>query len=285
MPDRTWRGGLHQAVEAKEGLEVQPMKDTLARISFQRFFRSYRALAGMTGTAREARAELWSTYRLPVVSIPTNRPCVRTAAPAFIVRRADERWSTVLDEIEAVHRTGRPVLVGTRTVEASERLSAGLAARGIAHSLLNAVRHDHEAAIIAGAGEHGAVTIATNMAGRGTDIRLGDGVADLGGLHVVVTEPHESRRIDRQFFGRAARQGDPGSVRLFASLDDEVFVRSAPRLSRLARVANLPHAAMSPLLRASQRRAQSIARRRRDAVMRADDWLEKGLGFAGAGRV
>lgn len=285
MPDRTWRGGLHQAIEAKERLEVQPMKDTLARISFQRFFRSYRVLAGMTGTAREARAELWSRYRLPVVPIPTNRPCVRRAAPACIVRRADDRWAALLEEIEAVHQSGRPVLVGTRTVEASERLSVGLASRGIAHSLLNAVRHDQEAAIIAGAGGRGAVTIATNMAGRGTDIRLAEGVAELGGLHVVVTEPHESSRIDRQFFGRAARQGDPGSVRLFASLDDEVFLRSAPRLARLARAAALPRAAMGLLLRVAQRRAQSIAGRRRDAVMRADDWLEKGLGFAGAGRV
>lgn len=285
MPDRTWRGGLHQAIEAKERLEVQPMKDTLARISFQRFFRSYRALAGMTGTAREARTELWSTYRLPVVAIPTNRPCVRRAAPASIFRRTGDRWSAVLDEIESIHRTGRPVLVGTRTVESSERLSTGLEARGITHALLNAVRHDQEATIIARAGEHGTVTIATNMAGRGTDIRLADGVAELGGLHVIVTEPHESRRIDRQFFGRAARQGDPGSVALFASLDDEVFVRSVPRLTRLARAAALPRVAISLLLRVAQHRSQSIARRRRDAVMRADDWLEKGLGFAGAGRV
>ncbi len=280
MPDRQWRAGLHQAVEAKERLTIQPMRDTVARISFQRFFRSYRRIAGMTGTARECRAELWTTYRLPVVRIPTNLPCRRRAAPAQCLPSTADRNASVLREIGEVHAAGRPILVGTRTVEASEALSASLHSLGIAHHVLNAVRHADEAAIIARAGEPGAVTIATNMAGRGTDIRLAPGVAEHAGLHVILTEPHASRRIDRQFAGRAARQGDPGSSRLFFSMDDEVISRHAAIPARLLRMIDCPHWAAVMLLRFAQARAQSLARRERAAVMRADDWLHKSLGFA-----
>lgn len=285
MPDRMWRSGLHQAVEAKEGLDVQPMQDTLARVSFQRFFRSYRRLAGMTGTAREARAEFWSTYRLPVVTIPTNRPDARATAPADYSPSHDQRQQRVVQEVARVHLTGRPVLVGTRTVERSEALSAALRARGVEHHVLNAVRHDQEAHIIARAGQIGAVTIATNMAGRGTDITLGPGVAQRGGLHVIISEPHEARRIDRQFAGRAARQGDPGSVHLFASCADDVLRAHAPGLARAASIAGCPRWLAMLALRVAQRRAQALARKRRHAVTRTDDWLERGLGFAGSGRV
>lgn len=281
MPDRTWRGGLHQAVEAKERLEVRPMKDTLARISFQRFFRSYRVLAGMTGTARGCRTELWSVYRLPVVAIPTHRPCVRLRPPNVNTRRSEERWSRLIDEIQRLHGEGRPVLVGTRTVEASERLSAALGSRGVAHHVLNAVRHAQESEIIARAGSIGVVTIATNMAGRGTDIRLGPGAAEVGGLHVLVSEAHEAARIDQQFFGRAGRQGDPGSARLFASLEDELVVRYAPFLAGLLRWTPAPGMARSLVVRLAQRRAQARALRRRLALLREDESLDTGLGFAG----
>lgn len=284
MPDRTWRGGLHEAVEAKEGHEIRAMNDTVARVSFQSFFRSYRMLSGMTGTAREARGELWSTYRTPVVPIPTNRPSRRERRPTRFHVTEAERWSAVLDEIESVHANGQPVLAGTRTVNASERLSAMLRERGIEHQVLNAVKHDREAEVIARAGEPGTVTIATNMAGRGTDIRLGSGVADRGGLHVIVTEAHESRRIDRQLLGRAARQGDPGSGRLHVSLEDELILRHASFTGRSLRILGNPRWFAAALLRLAQARAQRLARRQRSGLARTDEWLEKGLAFTGRSR-
>jgi preprotein translocase subunit SecA len=280
MPDRTWRGGLQQAVEAKEGLEIRPMADTAARVSFQTYFRAYRRLSGMTGTAREARHELWSAFRLPVVEIPTHCPVRREVWPARIHRDAEARWDAVVAEIEEVHATGRPVLIGMRTVAASEGLSERLRARGVGHTVLNAVHHEREAAIIARAGEASAVTIATNMAGRGTDIRLGAGVAEAGGLHVIVTEPHESRRIDRQFLGRGARQGDPGSGRLHASLDDELVALHAPWARGVGRRWRWPAWVGRALFRIAESRAQALGRRRRAAVIRADEWLERGLAFA-----
>lgn len=285
MHDRTWRGGLHQAIEAKERLAIQPAKETLAGISFQKFFRSYRMLSGMSGTAREAAHELWMTYRRPVLTIPTHRPVQRRCEPACVLRRSDDRWLALLDEVECVQALGRPVLVGVRTVEASERISGMLSERGIAHATLNAVRHDHEAAVIARAGSLGAVTIATNMAGRGTDIRLGPGALELGGLHVILAEPHEAGRIDRQFFGRAARQGDPGSARLFLSLEDNLFKRSTPLLARIVRRVHAPAMVGRLLVRMAQSLAERDARVRREAVQRSEDGLERGLGFAGAERV
>ena len=223
MPDRTWRDGLHQAIEAKEGLEIRLPKETWARISFQRFFKYYRKLSGMTGTAAEARAELWHVYRLPVISIPTNRLCRREVYPRRIYNSIDTKWEAVVDEIYRIQATGRPILIGTRSVRDSEQLSRRLALKGLEHQVLNAVRQESEARIIAEAGQMGRITVATNMAGRGTDIRLGEGVAELGGLHVIATDPHEAGRIDRQLFGRCARQGDPGSARAFASMDDELM--------------------------------------------------------------
>jgi preprotein translocase subunit SecA len=287
MPDRTWRDGLHQAIEAKEGVEIHLPKETHARISFQRFFRLYRKLGGMTGTATEARGEFWQTYHLPVIAIPTNRPCRRTVQEARVFTSAAAKWRAVVDEVGRVHESGRPVLIGTRSVQASEYLSGLLAAAGLEHQVLNAVRQDREAQIIAGAGQTGRITVATNMAGRGTDIRLGTGVADLGGLHVIATERHEAGRIDRQLYGRCGRQGDPGTARAFTSLEDELLQQHARLTSAgLARLGSDNGREISSpfsrsLVNRAQRRAERAAVSRRRDVLRADDWLDEHLGFAG----
>jgi preprotein translocase subunit SecA len=291
MPQRTWREGLHQAIEAREGLEVTSPSETVARMSFQRFFRLFPRLAGMTGTAREAAGELWQIYRLPVVAVPTHRPVCRTLGRERHFRRAEEKWGAIVAEIEAIHATGRPVLVGTRSIAASEDLDRRLRARGLFARVLNARRHEEEAAIITGAGARGAVTIATNMAGRGTDIRLGPGVAALGGLHVIATERHEAGRIDRQLYGRAGRQGDAGSARAFLSAEDELLRRFLPLplrwgLSGLERLAP-PFATMAlgPAAALAQRLAQRRAARQRRHVLQHDQWLEDSLGFSGGQKI
>ncbi len=287
MPDREWRDGLHQAVEAKEELTVKPPKDTYARISFQRFFRGYRKLAGMTGTAAEAWREFWQIYHLPVVVVPTNRPCIRKVLPDRVFAAEQPKWAAILAEIRRVHELGRPILVGTRSVRASEQLSALLTAAELEHQVLNAVRHREEAQVVAGAGQPGRITVATNMAGRGTDIKLGRGVAELGGLHVIATERHEAGRIDRQLFGRSARQGDPGSALAIVSLADELPVRYTPHVSGMLRrrFGQAEREVSSGLTRrtmdVAQRRAQRLALRQRKAVLRTDDWLDEYLGFAG----
>jgi preprotein translocase subunit SecA len=287
MPDRTWRNGLHQAVEAKEGIEIHLPKETYARISFQRFFRLYRKLSAMTGTAAEAQAELWQIYRLPVIPIPTHSPCRRTVMPERVFRTAAAKWDAIVAEIRRMHATGRPVLIGTRSVGASENLSRLLAVQGIEHRVLNAVRQESEAQIIAGAGQIGRITVATNMAGRGTDIRLGRGVAELGGLHVIASERHEARRIDRQLFGRCARQGDPGSAQAFSGLDDELIQKNARSLAvALARYGCKPEVEVSSAFSRrgvdwAQKRAERIARRQRQNLLRADHWIDEHLGFAG----
>ncbi|MGE5892741.1 MAG: preprotein translocase subunit SecA, partial [bacterium] len=192
MADRSWEQGLHQLIEAKEGCEITTQNETLARISYQRFFRRYRHLAGMTGTAREVAAELWSVYRLHVVSIPTNKPLIRHAQPFRIFRTAEEKWDVIVNRISELHEQGRPVLIGTRSVAASEFLSTLLSGTGLEHRVLNARQDKEEAEIIAQAGQRGIITVATNMAGRGTDIALGPGVAELGGLYVIATELHDA---------------------------------------------------------------------------------------------
>ncbi len=287
MPDRTWRDGLHQAVEAKESLQVNPPKDTYARISFQRFFRMYHRLCGMTGTAAEAASEFWQIYHLPVVTIPTNRPCIRKNLPAIVLPTESAKWARIVQEIRRIHDMGRPVLVGTRSVGASEHLSRLLTAENLEHQVLNAIYHRQEAQIVAGAGLSGRITVATNMAGRGTDIKLGRGVAELGGLHVIAAEPNESARIDRQLFGRGARQGDPGSAQGIFSLDDEVALRYTRNIAAYLKKrhalakGDISSAVTRSVFRLAQHRAERSALRRRKGVLRTDHWLDEQLGFAG----
>jgi preprotein translocase subunit SecA len=287
MPDRQWRDGLHQAVEAKEQIEVTPPKETYARVSFQRFFRTYGKLAGMTGTAREATAEFWQIYHRPVVVIPTNHPCIRQYLPDLVFANDAAKWQEIVAQIVRVHATGRPILVGTRSVRASESLSGLLAQAGLEHRVLNAVHHREEADIVRQAGQSGWITVATNMAGRGTDIKLGPGIAQLGGLHVIATERNESGRIDRQLFGRGARQGDPGSAQVIVSLEDEFVSRYAGSLMRplKRRQGSDGNNISSLLIRATfhyaQWRADRLALRRRKAVIKSDHWLDEHLSFAG----
>ena len=223
MPGRRWSDGLHQAVEAKEGVTIEQETQTLATITIQNYFRLYTKLAGMTGTAATEAHEFFDIYKLDVRTIPTHRECVRNDLNDSIFKTKREKYNSVLDEIKEINQQGRPILVGTVSVEVSEHISKILKKNGIIHSVLNAKYHEQEAEIVARAGHKGAVTIATNMAGRGTDIKLGDGVESLGGLHVIGTERHESRRIDRQLRGRCARQGDAGSTHFFLSLEDDLL--------------------------------------------------------------
>lgn len=234
MPDRSWERGLHQLIEAREGCEPTARHETLARLTYQRLFRRYLKLAGMSGTAREVSGEIKQVYGLDVVRIPLHRPSRRHVLPSRVYLTRDAKWAAVVDAVEArAVAGGRPVVIGTRSVQASEEVSRELLRRGVAHALLNAKQDKDEAVIVARAGEPAQVTVATNMAGRGTDIRLGQGVAERGGLHVILTEFHESRRIDRQFFGRCARQGDPGSCEAIVSLEDEIYAMFAGRLAAL----------------------------------------------------
>ncbi|HEX5583961.1 SEC-C metal-binding domain-containing protein, partial [Gaiella sp.] len=222
MEGRRWSEGLHQAVEAKEGVAIQEEHQTLATITLQNYFRLYEKLAGMTGTAKTEEKEFVEIYDLNVVEIPTNVPVVRQDENDFIFKSKDAKWAAVVEDLVERHERGQPVLVGTIAVETSEYLSELLTRRGIPHNVLNAKEHERESEIIVNAGERGAVTIATNMAGRGVDIKLGDGVEELGGLYVLATERHESRRIDNQLRGRSGRQGDPGETRFYLSAQDDL---------------------------------------------------------------
>ncbi len=223
MPGRRYSDGLHQAIEAKEGVKIEAETQTLATITLQNFFRMYAKLSGMTGTAETEAREFYEIYKLDVAVIPTHRPIARDDLDDVIFRTKKEKYVAVIEEIAELNTKGQPVLVGTVSVEVSELLSKLLKRRGVPHSVLNAKYHQQEAGIVSLAGQKGAVTIATNMAGRGTDIKLGEGVQDLGGLHILGTERHESRRIDRQLRGRSGRQGDPGSTRFYLSLEDDLM--------------------------------------------------------------
>jgi len=287
LPDRSWEHGLHQAVEAKEGVEVTADRETLARISFQRFFRMYPVLGGMTGTAADARLEMEKVYLRPVTVIPTNRPVVRERWPTRVFRNAEARWDAVAQSIADLHARGRPVLVGTRSIEASEILAGRLTALGLPHRVLNANFDKDEADLIALAGKGGpspAITVATNMAGRGTDIKPDRDALAAGGLHVILTEMHTAKRIDRQFIGRAGRQGDPGSAQIFVSLDDELARHYAPRLARALRglgggaeLTGTARARAVAVFRLAQRRAERRGRLSRAEVLRQDDWIDKHL--------
>ena len=223
MYGRRYSDGLHQAIEAKEGLEVQRESQTLATITFQNYFRMYAKLAGMTGTAKTEEQEFIKIYGLPVLQVPTNKPILRKELPDVVFKTKAGKYRAVVKEVQRRHQTGQPMLIGTTSIEQSEELSHLLTQAGIVHSVLNAKYHEREAMIVAQAGQKGQVTIATNMAGRGTDIQLGEGVAELGGLAIIGTERHESRRIDNQLRGRAGRQGDPGSSQFFLSLEDDLL--------------------------------------------------------------
>ena len=274
LADRSWRHGLHQAIEVKEGVKVTADKENLARLSFQRFFRQYPMLCGMTGTCWEARGELWQIYRRAVVRVPTNRPCIRVTLPVRMFDTMEEKWSAVVERVAQLHARGIPVLVGTRSVLASEEVSRRLTALNLPHRVLNATQTKQEADIVAQAGRRGQITVATNMAGRGTDIKLAPGVAELGGLHIIATEPHGSGRVDRQLFGRAARQGDPGFAQMFCCAEDDLFVRHARNLRKFWRIIG-----PTRLIRIAQARAEHLARFNRKQVMRADDWMDETLPF------
>jgi len=269
---RKWRDGIHQAVEAKEGVEVTVDTGQAARVTVQDFFLRYDELAGMTGTASSSAAELRKIYRCHVVQIPTNRPCIRERLPVMVFGTADTKWAAVVDEISRMHEQGRPVLIGTRSIDKSEVLSKLLTERGIEHEVLNAHHIEAEAEIVAGAGARARVTVSTNMAGRGTDIRLGDGVPDVGGLHVICTEMHDAARIDWQLSGRCARQGDPGTFRQFLALDDELLEtgfgpKKAKKYETLGNGSAGPLGGFGRLFRRAQRKVERRHFRDRKALM------------------
>ena len=287
MPDRHWRDGLHQAVEAGESLEIQPMKETLARISFQHFFRLYERLSGMSGTLAEARGELWHVYRRDMLRLATNRPCIRRHNGIRMFHGQSNKWDAIVEEIRGAHDAGRPVLAGTVSVQASEELSRRLTALGLAHQVLNARHSAQEAQIVAEAGKAGRITVATNMAGRGTDIRLDLQARQAGGLYVIATVLHESGRVDRQLAGRAGRQGDPGNNVVFAGLDDHLFSTHAPAAAKLIqRLAPqdraIPNWMATILIYRAQSRSQRLAIVNRNSVGRMDEQLDESLGFAGS---
>ena len=225
MPGRRYSEGLHQALEAKEGVTVQRESRTLATITFQNYFRLYGKLSGMTGTATTSAEEFAKVYKLDVIEIPTNRVMVRKDLPDIVYKTEEAKFRAIVDRVKEIHTDGQPALIGTIAIEKSEYLSALLEREGVPHEVLNAKNHEREAVIVANAGQKGAVTIATNMAGRGTDIKLGEGVREVGGLFIIGTERHEARRIDNQLRGRAGRQGDPGASQFFVSLEDELMRR------------------------------------------------------------
>src|SRR5437762_10634739 len=281
MPGRRWSDGLHQAVEAKEGIKVQQEQKTIATITVQNYFRQYEKLAGMTGTAVTEAEEFHKIYGLDVVVIPTHRPMVRADNPDVIYKTEKSKFEAVIDEVVEMNKEGRPVLVGTVSVEKSERLAKMLERRGLKHNVLNAKQHEREAAIVAEAGQPNAVTIATNMAGRGTDIVLGQGVTDVGGLHIIGTERHESRRIDNQLRGRAGRQGDPGSSKFFISLEDDlmkIFGPAADRIGRLMdslEVEPIEHPWVARSIASAQKKVEGMHFDARKHVVEYDDVMNK----------
>lgn len=289
MPNRSWKMGLHQMVEAKEGVEITNPTQTVAQISFQSFFKKYGNLSGATGTASEISNEIWHIYEMPVVKIPRNKPNIRKHEKTLFFDSLKKKEIAILKSIRSRIDNGQPILIGTRSVKASERLNDLFENNGIHCDVLNARKLNEEARIISEAGKLKRLTIATNMAGRGTDIELGHGVKDLGGIHVMATEPHESRRVDRQLFGRAARQGDPGSTSAFYSVTDDLFSKNLPstilHVCRGLLLKNSAQGKRSYILRflmfLSQLRAENLDRSRRKSVSDNEEKLRAGLGFAG----
>lgn len=289
MADRSWERGLHQMIEMKEGVALTPRRETLARLTYQRLFRRFLLLSGMTGTGAEAAREIKSVYGLEVARIPLHRPSRRVRQGTRFCMDLAEKWEHVADVAARVAiGEGRPVLIGTRSVQASEQISAVLARRGIAHALLNAKQDAVEAQVIAAAGQAGRVTVATNMAGRGTDIELEETVEAKGGLHVILTEYHDSRRVDRQLFGRAGRQGDRGSYEAIVSLEDDIFAVCAPASTAMLRRAlqsgvRVPGLAFGALCRLAQWSAERHHATVRMQHLKQDRQLDKTLAFTGKG--
>ncbi|ATO49110.1 accessory Sec system translocase SecA2 [Brevibacillus laterosporus] len=282
MVGRRYSDGLHQAIEAKEGLKVQSESMTLATITLQNYFRMYQKLSGMTGTAKTEEEEFKKIYGLDVVVIPTNRPIQRIDMADAIYKSEDAKYRAVVKEIVERHKKGQPVLVGTISIENSEKLSHLLRQKGVPHNVLNAKQHEREAEIVARAGQFGAVTIATNMAGRGTDIQLGEGVPEVGGLHIIGTERHESRRIDNQLRGRAGRQGDPGSSQFFLSLQDELMRRFGAdnimnMMDKLGMEEDMPIESrlVSRAVESAQKRVEGSNFDARKVVLQYDDVMNK----------
>ena len=282
MAGRRWSDGLHQAVEAKEGVAIERETQTLATITIQNYFRLYTKLAGMTGTAETEASEFYDIYKLGVMTIPTNMPNIRKDSDDSVYKTRREKFNAVVREIKELHTLGRPILVGTVSVETSEMLSRMLKKEGLIHSVLNAKYHQQEAEIVARAGQRGAITIATNMAGRGTDIKLGEGVAQVGGLHVLGTERHESRRIDRQLRGRCSRQGDPGSSHFFISLEDDLMrlfgsdriVKLMERMG-LEEGEELKHGLLNRSIQQAQKRVEGHNFQQRKRTLEYDDVMNK----------
>jgi preprotein translocase subunit SecA len=287
MGDRSWEQGLHQMIELKEGCPLTPMNAPLARLTYQRFFRRYLWLSGMTGTAQEVAGELWNVYRLATVTIPTNRPIQRCWMGERMFATAEQKWDAVVERIGELRGQGRPVLVGTRSVAASEILSKQLARAKIEHVVLNARQDQEEAAVVAAAGDQGRVTVATNMAGRGTDIKVTRSVAQVGGLHVLATERHEAKRIDRQLHGRTGRQGEPGSCETVTSLEDELLATAHGQVVRwvarrlIASDKPLEGWLASFLARRAQLSAERVHARVRRELLQHEDQLESTLAFSG----
>ncbi|MBU0944676.1 MAG: preprotein translocase subunit SecA [Proteobacteria bacterium] len=287
MADRSWEHGLHQLIEIKENCEVTAPREHMARLTYQRFFRRYLRLAGMTGTAREVRRELWSTYALPVVKVPPNKPSRRREERPRLYSNKTEKWAAIVNHIQEVHLQQRPILIGTRSVADSEHLSTLLHERGLLHQVLNARQDTGEAEIVARAGAKGCITVATNMAGRGTDIPLGAGVAEIGGLHIIVSERNEAHRIDRQLYGRCGRQGDSGSYVSILSLEDELLQQHLKEPCRhlLNLLTRGPESAWQHIGLLAMRLAQSGEERRhlhmRRDLLQMDEQLGKILAFSG----
>lgn len=284
MPDRFWSDGLHQMIELKEGCAMSGTRVTLARMTYQRFFRRYRRLAGLTGTAREIGSELWCVYRLAIAQIPPNRPSRRRILPGLVAPDLETKWRLIAQKAGELSARGVPVLIGTRSVATSQAASAYLTAAGLPHVVLNAAQDATEAEVIAAAGEAERITIATNMAGRGTDIRLSDQARDNGGLHVIMSETHDSGRIDRQLAGRSARQGDPGAFIPILSLQDSLLDNAFSRSEKvLVRIGYALYGARFGrwAMRHAQRRSERLHARMRSSLRRSDEILDHALAFSG----
>jgi preprotein translocase subunit SecA len=284
MPDRSWERGLHQMIEVKEGVPLTAETETQARISYQQFFRRYLRVAGATGTAQEVSRELWQVYRLRTFVVPTRRPVQRRDAGTRVFATQQEKWSAVVESVRAAREREQPVLVGTCSVAASEHLSRLLQEQKIAHRVLNARQDEHEAAIVAEAGEPGRITVATNMAGRGTDISLAEGAAERGGLHVIATQKGDARRIDRQLYGRSGRQGDPGSFEAILSLEDDPVRDRVPGAILGFLAARDDTSQLWKALTSIAQRAEEYRHARmRRSLMASEESLEDLLAFSGVG--